>query len=131
MINRFRAARLGLLMVLMALVVTACAFTRFGYNQADTVAAWMADEYFDLDGQQKQEFAKRFERFYAWHRNEQLPDYAGFMRAAQTRVQKGIAREDILWFVEGLRARVRVAGHQGAPEAAAFLATLTPAQIEN
>jgi hypothetical protein len=131
MSSRFRAVRLGLVVVLAALVATACSFTRFGYNQADTLAAWMADEYFDLEGAQKQEFAKRFERFYAWHRSEQLPDYAAFMRTAQGKVQKGIAREDVLWFVDGLRARVRTAARQGAPEAAAFLATLTPAQIEN
>jgi hypothetical protein len=131
MSNRFSAVRLVLAVVLAALVATACSFTRFGYNQADTMAAWMADEYFDLDGQQKQEFAKRFDRFYAWHRFEQLPEYAGFFRTAQAKVSKGIAREDVLWFVDGLRARVRTAARQGAPEAAAFLATLTPAQIEN
>ena len=131
MSNRLSALRLGLAVIVVALVATACSFTRFGYNQADTLAAWMADEYFDLDGQQKTEFAKRFERFYAWHRNEQLPDYAAFMRTAQGKVQKGIARDDVLWFVDGLRARVRTAARQGAPEAASFLATLTPAQIEN
>jgi hypothetical protein len=131
MSNRFSKARLGLALVLVALVAAACSFTRFGYNQADTVAAWMIDEYFDLDGQQKQDFAKRFDRFYTWHRTEQLPDYAQFMRTAQGRVQKGLAREDVLWFVDGLRARVRTAGRVAAPETAAFLATLTPAQIEN
>jgi hypothetical protein len=129
--NRFRAARVGLALVLVALVATACSFTRFGYNQADTLAAWMADDYLDLDAQQKADFSKRFERFYAWHRTEQLPEYAQFFRAAQTRIQKGIAREDVLWFVDGLRNRVRTAGRQAAPETAAFLATLTPAQIEN
>lgn len=131
MSNRFRAVRLGLALVLAALVATACSFTRFGYNQADTLAAWMADEYFDLEGAQKQEFAKRFDRFYAWHRNEQLPDYAAFMRTAQGKVKQGIARDDVLWFVDGLRTRVRTAARQGAPDAAAFLATITPAQVEN
>jgi hypothetical protein len=129
--NRFSAVRLGLAIVLAAVVATACSFTRFGYNQADTLAAWMADEYFDLDGQQKQEFSTRFGRFYAWHRNEQLPEYAAFLHTAQGKVKQGIARQDVLWFVDGLRTRIRTAARQGAPEAAAFLATLTPAQIEN
>jgi hypothetical protein len=129
--NRFRAARVGLALVLVALVATACSFTRFGYNQADTLAAWMIDDYLDLDPQQKADFSKRFDRFYTWHRTEQLPEYAQFFRTAQGRVQKGIAREDVLWFVDGLRTRVRTAGRQAAPETAAFLATLSPAQIEN
>jgi hypothetical protein len=131
MSNRLRAFRLALALAVVAVAAAACSFTRFGYNQADTIAEWMADDYFDLDGQQKQDFARRFERFYAWHRAEQLPDYAAFMRSAHGRVQKGLAREDVLWFVDGLRTRVRTAARRGAPDAAAFLATLTPAQIEN
>jgi hypothetical protein len=93
--------------------------------------AWMVDDYFDLDGQQKAEFQKRFDRFYAWHRYEQLPDYAQFMKVARTRMQDGVSREDVMWFVDGLRSRTRAAARQAAPEAAPLLATLTPAQIEN
>lgn len=130
MLRSYRAARFGVALVLMA-VVAACSFTRFGYNQADTVAAWMVDEYFDLDGHQKQDFERRFERFYSWHRTEQLPEYAAFLRTARGRVQQGLNREDVLWFVDGMRARVRTAARHAAPETAAFIATLTPAQIEN
>jgi hypothetical protein len=91
----------------------------------------MIDEYFDLDGQQKQDFQKRFDRFYAWHRTEQLPEYATFFRTAKGKVQQGLARDDVLWFVDGMRSRVRVAARHAAPETAAFLATVTPAQIDN
>jgi hypothetical protein len=129
MLRSFRATRFMVALGLAALVA-ACSFTRFGYNQADTVAAWMVDEYFDLDSQQKQDFQKRFERFYAWHRTEQLPEYATFMRTAKGRVQQGLNRDDVLWFVDGIRARVRTASQKAAPETAAFLATLTPPQIE-
>jgi hypothetical protein len=129
MLRSFRATRFVVALGLIALVA-ACSFTRFGYNQADTVAAWMVDEYFDLDSQQKQDFQKRFERFYAWHRTEQLPEYATFMRTAKGRVQQGLNRDDVLWFVDGIRTRVRTASQKAAPETAAFLATLTPPQIE-
>lgn len=115
----------------LAALLVSCTFTRFAYNQADTVAAWMVDDYFDLDPQQKQEFQKRFERFYTWHRYEQLPEYSQFMRTARTRMQDGLSREDVFWFTDGLRARYRTAIRQGAPEAAVLLATVTPAQIEN
>ena len=114
-----------------AALLVSCTFTKFAYNQADTVAAWMVDDYFDLDGQQKDEFQKRFDRFYTWHRHQQLPDYAQFMRTARTRMQDGVTREDVLWFMDGLRTRVRTAARQAAPDAAALLATLTPGQIEN
>jgi hypothetical protein len=128
--SALRAAKYALIAGLAALLVS-CTFTKFAYNQADTVAAWMVDDYFDLDSTQKQEFQKRFDRFYTWHRYEQLPEYSQFMRTARTRFQDGLSREDVMWFMDGLRTRVRTAGRQVAPDAAALLATLTPAQIEN
>lgn len=130
MSRSFRVARLLVAFGLIALVA-ACSFSRFTYNQADTVASWMIDEYFDLNSQQKQDFQKRFDRFHAWHRNEQLPEYAAFLRTAKGRVQRGLNREDVLWFVDGMRSRVRIAARQAGPDTAAFLATITPAQTEN
>jgi hypothetical protein len=129
MFKGWHVARIVAALSLLALIA-ACSFTRFGYNQADTVAAWMVDDYFGLDAQQKDEFSKRFDRFYRWHRNEQLPDYAVFMRTARDRVQHGLSRDDVLWFVDGMRTRVRTAMRQAAPDAAALLATITPAQID-
>lgn len=123
--------RRSLLVAALAALLVSCTFTKFAYNQADTVAAWKIDEYFDLDGQQKQEFSKRFDRLYAWHRQEQLPEYANFMRTAHTRMQDGTSREDVLWFVDGMRTRVRTLARQAAPDAAVLLATVTPAQIEH
>src|SRR5688572_7010244 len=125
-----RAVRVGIAVALAAILVS-CTFTKFAYNQADTVMSWMVDDYFDLDGQQKAEFQKRFDRFYAWHRYEQLPDYAQFMKTARSRMQDGLSQEDVTWFVEGLKTRTRTAARHAAPEAAPLLATLTPAQIEN
>lgn len=120
-----------LIVAALAAALAACTFTKFAYNQADTVITWLADDYFDLDSQQKADFQKRFERFHAWHRFEQLPDYAQFMKVARTRMQDGLSQADVLWFVDGLKARTRAAAQKAAPEAAPLLASLTPAQIEN
>ena len=125
-----RIARFLVVAVLAATLV-ACTFTKFAYNQANTVMAWLADDWFDLDSQQKADFQKRFDRFYAWHRYEQLPDYAQFMKTARGRMQDGVSHDDVTWFVDGLKARTRTAAQKAAPEAAPLLATLTPAQIEN
>ena len=108
-----------------------CTFTRFAYNQADTAAVWVANDYFDLTGEQKDEIQKRFERYHAWHRNEQLPEYAAFMRAAKAKLQDGASKEDVIWFMDGLRSRTRIMAKQAAPDIAALVATLTPQQIEN
>jgi hypothetical protein len=127
---RTKAVRLALACGF-ALVLVSCSFTRFAYNQADTFAAWTADDYFEFTGPQKNEFESRFARLHAWHRSEQLPEYAQFMRTARSRVQKGLSQGDVLWFVDGIRTRYRALARHAAPDAAVFLATLSPVQIEN
>ena len=127
---RLRAAR-WFVAAAVAVLLVSCTFTRFAYNQADTLASWTADDYFDLTGAQKDEFSKRFENLYSWHRYEQLPEYAQFMRTAQNRMQAGLTREDVMWFIEGIRTRTRTLARKAAPDAAALLATVTPAQIEH
>ena len=125
-----RTTRLLIALAAVALVAS-CTFTRFAYNQADTAAVWVANDYFDLSQEQKDDIRTRFERYHAWHRNEQLPEYAAFMRTAKTRLQDGASKEDVLWFMEGLRSRARTMAKQAAPEMASLIASLTPQQIEN
>ncbi|HSQ04949.1 MAG TPA: DUF6279 family lipoprotein [Burkholderiales bacterium] len=103
----------------------------FGYSQADHIAAWKADHYFDLDANQKEEFRRRFARFHAWHRRDQLPDYASFLASGRHRIERGLTPADVDWFAEGLRSRYRRMVRYATADAADLLATLTPAQIDN
>lgn len=121
---------LALMLALSLAVLGGCSLMRVGYGQFDTYAAWVADDYFDLDAQQKQEFRARFGRLHQWHRYEQPPDYAAFLSAAGTRVRKGITREDVLWVTDSVRTRYRTLIERGADDAAALLLTVTPAQLE-
>jgi len=102
----------------------------FGYEHADRIAAWKADQYFDLNGAQKDDFHTRFARFHEWHRYSELPDYASFLASARERIEHGLTGSDIDWFVEGLRTRYRRMARHAAPDAADMLATLIPAQID-
>lgn len=120
----------AILLVLALAVLAGCSMLRFGYGQLDHFAAWTVDEYFDLDAAQKQEFSKRFDRLHEWHRQEQLPDYAAFLAAARTRAENGLKRQDVLWIIEGIRERYRGIISRSADDAAALLATVTPAQLE-
>lgn len=116
--------------VLAALLLPGCSAIRLGYGQADTIAAWRADEYFDFDARQKQEFFARFERLHEWHRYEQLPEYVSFLNATRNRLQGSPGREDVFWFIEGLKARYRLIASRAAGDAADILATLAPAQLD-
>jgi hypothetical protein len=111
-------------------VLGGCSLLRVGYGQLDTVAAWRADDYFDLDARQKDEFRSRFARLHEWHRHDQLPDYAAFLHEVRRRVERGLVREDVMWVTDGVRARYRALARRGAKDAAALLVTITPQQIE-
>lgn len=124
-----RLARVAVAALLSA-VLAGCSMIRIGYSHFDTLAAWTVDEYFDLDPQQKQDFLARFERLHEWHRYEQLPDYAEFLAATRTRLQRGPTREDALWIMEGVQERYRILVRRGADDAAALLLTVTPEQFE-
>lgn len=111
------------------LLLAGCSAMQLTYNQADTLIAWRADRYFDLDAQQKHDFNRRLDRLLAWHRREQLPDYAHFVHSAVERARHGLARADIAWFIDGFRQRYRAIISRGINDAAEWLATLGPDQL--
>ena len=113
------------------LLLGGCSTLQLGYNNADALLTWRADSYFDLDPPQRHDFRERLDRLLAWHRREQLPDYARFVKAAVERARGGLRREDLLWFVDGFKLRYRAIVERGAVDAAEVLATLTPEQIRH
>ena len=78
-----------MLCVLALLLTGGCSLVRLGYSQLDTIAGWMAHDYFDLEATQREAFRQRFERLHAWHRREQLPEYAQFLSETRSRAQRG------------------------------------------
>jgi hypothetical protein len=111
------------------LLLAGCSALQFTYNQADTLIAWRADSYFDFDPQQKHDFHRRLDRLLAWHRREQLPDYANFVHAAVARARHGLTRADIVWFIDGFRLRYRAIVDRGTSDAADVLAKLGNEQL--
>jgi uncharacterized protein DUF6279 len=123
----YTAALLG---VLCLAVLAGCTMMRLGYAHLDTFAVSMADDYFELDQSQKHEFNTRFDRLHEWHRREQLPEYAAFLKEANTRLQKNVTREDVAWMLDGLDERYRAIVRRGFDDAVALLVTVTPPQLE-
>ncbi len=127
--NRLRAALRVLSCALLLTLLAGCSAIRIGYNQADTLLAWMADDYFDFDAAQKQDFNTRIDRLLKWHRQEQLPEYAKFLAEIKQRGQRPFTREDAAWMVDGTKARFRTIARYAGPDAADLLATLTPENL--
>ena len=119
-----------ILWLLLAALVAGCSALRLTYSQADTLIAWRANEYFDLNPLQRDDLNERLERLHAWHRYEQLPDYAIFTSTAIAKARQGLKYDDGVWFIEGLKGRYRVIVNRASADAAEMLATLAPEQID-
>lgn len=127
-----RARPVHLFVLLLCLLLSSgCSMIRVGYGHFDSVAAWMVHDYFDLNADQRDLFAQRFERLHTWHRQTQLPEYAQFLGDIQSRAKRGLREADMLWMVEGAKQRYARIAVRGAADAADLLATLTPEQIES
>ena len=124
-IQRKLLATLGTLFLLIA----GCTGLKIGYQQADLLLGWRANTYFDLDRDQRRDFSARLDKLLAWHRSEQLPEYASFLTAAIDKAQRGVKTDDIAWFVDGFRARYRIIVNRGAADATEILSTLSAEQI--
>lgn len=126
----FRSVRLRLCAAALCLLLAGgCSMVRIGYVHVDSVATWMVHDWFDLDAAQRDDFARRFERLHAWHRYQELPEYARFLGEMQQRARRGLRTADMRWLVDGFRQRYARIAERGAEDAAALLATLTPAQV--
>ena len=112
-----------------ALLLAGCSTLQLSYNQADLLLGWRADRYFDFESAQKRDFHQRLERLLAWHRREQLPEYARFIQGAVPRARDGVSREDILWLIGGMKNHYRSIVDRGINDAAELLATLNAEQL--
>lgn len=107
-----------------------CSGARIAYNNADVVMRWMADDYFAFEGAQAEDFKARLARFHAWHRGEELLRYSALMTGAGDKLAGGLTQQELLWAWDNVIARYGHLAAHAAPELAAVLVTLTPAQFE-
>jgi hypothetical protein len=99
------------------------------YNNADDIAAWMIDDYLDLNREQEEGLRPLLARFHAWHRSTQLPEYVRLLDDVQRRLASGIAPADVAWAVDAVQDRYRVLAERLHADAVRVLATLSDEQV--
>jgi hypothetical protein len=116
-----------LIVLALALALAACGgAARMAYNNGDVALRFVADDYFDLQGDQRGVLRTQLAQFHAWHRREELPRYAALFGGAADRIEKGLAREDVVWAIESVRERYRATVEQAVTDAAPLVATFGP-----
>lgn len=131
--RRLRRLLRGAAAAALLLAVAACSSLRLGYNNADTLALYTLDRYFDLDEAQEQLARERVRALLDWHRRTQLADYAQFIEAARRRIEVSgttpLTADDVLALQAQMTERLLAVGSQAAPDLALLARSLTDAQM--
>jgi hypothetical protein len=126
--RRARVWRAAFAAVLLA-ALAACSSIRLGYNNADTLALYSLDSYFDLDDAQETLARERVRALIAWHRRTQLADYVQLIEETQSRLDRPVSAQDVLAVQSQMTERMQLLGRQAAPDLAKLARTLTPDQL--
>ena len=119
----------GAILALIIACLAGCSGVKIAYNQADLIAAWMADDYFEMTAQQKDAFREHFQRFHGWHRSTQLNEYAMLLASTRERLNAGVKEADVVWAIDAIKVQYRTMVARGYADAARLLSTLSDQQL--
>ena len=113
------------------LLAGGCSAISFAYNNAPSFVADELDDAFDLDEAQQGQLDERLQKFFAWHRQHELPRYQQTMNAAAIAIADGITAAEVLEIGADLQLAWRRSLTQAIEDFGDLALTLTPAQIEH
>lgn len=115
---------------MLPLLVSCSGFAGLAYDNAPRLVAGEIDEAFDLDRAQSHQLDARLERFFTWHRSEELERYQQLLNRAALDAADGITAAEFL----ALRVEISAAWDRALDKAIDDLGDLavdlSPAQIE-
>ncbi len=110
-------------------LLAACTQVQFTYNNAEVLLRYMITDYVSLRSDQKDDFRARLDRFHAWHRQSELPEYARFAQLASERIAKGLTLEDAQFALTTFRQRYKLLVTHAIDDAVPLIQTLDTKQI--
>jgi hypothetical protein len=126
-VRRFIIAALCGLLAL----ASGCSALRLGYGAAPKLAYWWLDGYADFNDTQVPRVHEALDKWFAWHRRTQLPDYAAQVALARTEVLVDTTPGRVCEWQAALIKRARTSFEGAVPAAAELMLTITPEQIRH
>jgi hypothetical protein len=114
-----------------ALLLAGCSAIDFAYNNAPGFVASEANDAFDLNDAQKAEVEARLQRFFSWHRQQELPRYREFLESAAVTIADGVSATEFLEMSDELRRAWQRSLARGIEDLSDLARSLTPQQIEH
>ena len=130
------------MLLLAALLLSACSARVFFYNRLDFLIPWYIEGYVPLDRDQEDRFEALLDPVLAWHRREELPRYAALVDEARQLtavdpalpdVTRLVADFEAAWYRlrdQALEALIGLAGTLSEDQVEAFIAELEERQAE-
>jgi hypothetical protein len=117
--------------MLLALTLVGCSANRIAFNNAPTLIYYWLDSYFDFDGPQSVDFKASLNELQAWHRKEELPQWAELLKNLQPVVSQEVTAAQVCTLWGFLQQRLQAPVNHLAPALAQLAASLKPSQIEH
>ena len=112
-----------------ALLLAGCSAVRLGYQGAPQLSWWWLDGYFDVDSANAPRVKASIERWFEWHRQTQLPEYAAWLSSVERRLGEPVSAAQMCqWFDQGRRL-LQPALDRALDAAADLVPVLGPAQL--
>lgn len=126
-----RAAIIGTLAALLALLLGGCSALRVAYNTGPQLAWWWLDGYADFSREQAPQVKASIDRWFEWHRQTQLPGYAALLATAQSRIGEPLTPVAVCQWNDRLADALAPALSRALEQAAELVPGLGEAQLRH
>jgi hypothetical protein len=127
----FQSRRLSRLLtgLLLMSLLSACSLIATGYAHLDDYSFWKLKAYVDMTDAQSDLAKTAMDRLHAWHRRDELPQYARWLGSIDQRLTASADPAVFQAIVDGAKQRVQHLALKAVPDIAVFISTLKPDQL--
>jgi hypothetical protein len=118
-----------LLALLTALVLPGCSVVKLGYNNAESLSYWALDSHMDFNEVQSVTVRAELASLLAWHRANELPQYASMLDKLQRMGAGQVTPEAVCELASDVKTRFQTLLARTEGPVAAMAPTFTPAQL--
>lgn len=109
-------------------LLVGCSSLTLAYGQLPLLGGLWADNYLDLDRDQRALLSQQLRAWQAWHRREELPRWIALLQQASRALEGGVTASELAALEQDARDSAERCLRQAAPLAAPLLAQLRPEQ---
>lgn len=108
----------------------ACSAVKLAYNQANELAYWQLNSYFEFDDTQKPLVREELARLHQWHRQTQLPAYVETLEQWTAWLPAEIDEARACGIFEEVKTRLQAISDRAVPAMGSVVGTLGPEQLD-